>query len=328
MDRLLTVMKDEVLYRYFNNEATSEEVQQIEDWLKADSRHQQEFDAVHMLFNATILQRAHYERPVMHRIVSTWSMRRVGRISMHIAAAIALIVGAGYVGRMLEQDRVYQTMTSKMNVLEVPAGQRITVSLEDGTTVSLNGGSRMEYPLLFAKDQRHVKLSGEALFDVEHNPKQPFVVETFASEIEVLGTKFNVFADDKNNRFSTILVNGKIRATNLLDDGQEQVTLNPNEMVRLMDGHLVTSKISDLDALCWTDGYINIRNVAFDELMQRFEKAYDVKIVIDRQSLPLIGYASGKIRISEGIDFALHLLQQACDFSYTKDETNNTITIR
>lgn len=99
-------------------------------------------------------------------------------------------------------------------------------------------------------------------------------------------------------------------------------------MVRLINGHLVPSRVADLDALCWTEGYINIRNVAFEELMERFENAYDVHIVIDRAQLPSIGYASGKIRISEGVDFALHLLQQACDFSYTKDEATNTITIR
>ena len=62
--------------------------------------------------------------------------------------------------------------------------------------------------------------------------------------------------------------------------------------------------------------------------MARFENAYSVTIVLDRPTLPSIGFASGKIRISEGIDFALKMLQQACDFTYTKDTETNTITIR
>ena len=320
-------MKEETLYRYFNNEAAPEEVEQIEAWLAEDPTRQREFDAARMLFNASVLQRMHYEESA-RRTTRVWSLRRIARAAVRVAAALVLIAGAGYAGGMIARDGMYREMSDRLNVLEVPAGQRMSITLEDGTLVRLNGGSRMEYPLLFARGERHVKLSGEALFDVAHDEKHPFVVETFASEIKVLGTKFNVYADEENGRFTTTLAEGRIRAKNLVGNRQEQVVLNPNEMVRLINGHLVPSRVADLDALCWTEGYINIRNVAFEELMERFENAYDVHIVIDRAQLPSIGYASGKIRISEGVDFALHLLQQACDFSYTKDEATNTITIR
>lgn len=53
-----------------------------------------------------------------------------------------------------------------------------------------------------------MKLSGEAVFDVEHDEDRPFVVETFASDIRVLGTKFNVIADERHQRFSTALLPG------------------------------------------------------------------------------------------------------------------------
>lgn len=319
-------MEDELLYRYFNNEAAPEEVRRIEAWLREDPAHQREFDAMHMLFNASMLRQMRYDMPERKK-TPVWTLRRIGRAAVRVAAALVLVAGAGYAGGRIMQEGVYREMADRINVLEVPAGQRMSITLEDGTLVWLNGGSRMEYPVLFARDERHVKLSGEALFDVAHDAEHPFVVETFASEIEVLGTKFNVYADDENGRFTTTLAEGKIRARNLVGNRQEQIVLNHNEMVRLVNGHLVPSKVADLDALCWTEGYINIRNVAFEELMERFENAYDVRIVIDRPTMPAIGYASGKIRTSEGVDFALHLLQQACDFSYTKDVASNTITI-
>lgn len=319
-------MEDELLYRYFNNEAAPEEVRQIEAWLREDPAHQREFDAMHMLFNVSVLRQMRCDVPERKK-TPVWTLRRIGRAAVRVAAALVLIAGAGYAGGRIMQEGAYREMADRINVLEVPAGQRMSITLEDGTLVWLNGGSRMEYPVLFARGKRQVKLSGEALFDVAHDAEHPFVVETFASEIEVLGTKFNVYADDENGRFTTTLAEGKIRARNLVGNRQEQIVLNPNEMVRLVNGHLVPSKVADLDALCWTEGYINIRNVAFEELMERFENVYDVRIVIDRPTMPAIGYASGKIRISEGVDFALHLLQQACDFSYTKDVASNTITI-
>ena len=66
----------------------------------------------------------------------------------------------------------------------------------------------------------------------------------------------------------------------------------------------------------------------FDQLMQRFEKAYSIKITIDRNTLPEIDLQSGKIRVSDGIDYALHVLQQVADFTYSHDEEENEIVIR
>lgn len=319
-------MEDTTLYRYFNNEATSDEVSRIEEWLEADPRHREEFDAAHMLFNVAVLHGM--SRPSgKFRGVSPW--RAVGRIVIRVAAVVALVAGAGYAGGVLEKSRIYRNATTRMNVLEVPPGQRISLLLEDGTKVFLNGGSRMEYPLMFGTQGRRVRLSGEALFEVEHDSARPFTVETFASNIEVLGTKFNVSADDDTGYFSAMLVEGSIRATNLAGDRREEVELKPGETVRLVDGRLETFRdAAPDDVLCWVDGYVRVGDLPFDCLMRRFENAYGVRIVIDRPTLPRIGYAGGKIRISEGVDFALRLLQRASDFTYTKNETGDTITIR
>lgn len=48
-------MTDELLFRYFSNEASTEEVAQIEQWLEEDPARQSEFDSAHYLFNAMIL---------------------------------------------------------------------------------------------------------------------------------------------------------------------------------------------------------------------------------------------------------------------------------
>lgn len=80
--------------------------------------------------------------------------------------------------------------------------------------------------------------------------------------------------------------------------------------------------------ISWTEGYINLVDNDFEALMHRFENAYGVKIVIDRKTMPKVGYQSGKIRVSEGVNFALRLLQKECRFTYTEDYETNTITIR
>ncbi|MDE5890673.1 MAG: FecR domain-containing protein [Bacteroidales bacterium] len=318
-------MKDEKLYSYFNNSADTEDILYIEEWLKADPHHQKEFDDAHAVYDAMVFQEANYVpahaagRP--RRIVSRFWKPLCG-----VAASLVLIALAGYAGKQAGEEIAIDRLASCSNVIEIPAGQSMSIVLSDGTKVFLNGGSRLEYPPVFAKDVRHVKLSGEAFLNVEHDEAHPFRVETFDSMIEVLGTEFNVYADEENGHFSTTLLRGKVKVSTLGDEEYEQVILCPDEKATRVGSHLVVTTVRADDVVSWIDGYINIGGVGFEELMHRFEDAYNVRIVLERKDIG--GYMSGKIRVSEGVDFALHLLQEACDFSYEKDEKNNTIIIR
>lgn len=321
-------MTDELLFKYFNNETSPEEVAQIEQWLEEDPARQKEFDSAHFLFNATVLRSDEMARLTVPGALEKSSRQsKVRRLIFRYAAAIAAVVVAGVSGVLVEKELSYREMVAQTNVLEVPAGQRMSITLNDGTHVQLNGNSSIEYPVVFARDQRRVKISGEAFLEVTHDENHPFVVETFASEVEVLGTRFNVHADESLGNFETTLVSGKVRVTTN-DETAEQVVLSPNEMVRLMDNHLVVTRVDAEDLISWTEGYINLAGNDFEALMHRFENAYGIKIVIDRKTMPEVGYQSGKIRVSEGVNFALRLLQKECRFTYTEDYETNTITIK
>lgn len=86
-----------------------------------------------------------------------------------------------------------------MQTVTVPSGQRANVILPDGTDVWLNAGTTIRYPISFMKGKREIILDGEAYFEVVHNEKCPFVVHTYAMDVEVLGTKFNVEAYSKKD---------------------------------------------------------------------------------------------------------------------------------
>ena len=63
--------------------------------------------------------------------------------------------------------------------------------------------------------------------------------------------------------------------------------------------------------------------------MSTFERAFDVKIEIKRKTMPQINVMSGEIRISDGVDYALHVLQMvSTEFTYARDEKTNVIVIR
>lgn len=323
-------MTDELLFRYFSNEASAEdeEVAQIEQWLDEDPARQSEFDSAHYLFNAMILHSDELSKMTTPGALEKTSRKsKVRRLVYRYAAAAAAVVIAGLSGVFVEREINYNKMTAQTNVLEVPAGQRMSVTLSDGTQVQLNGNSRIEYPVIFSRKQRNVKLSGEAFFEVKHDERHPFIVETFASKVEVLGTRFNVYADEASEYFSAALVDGKVKVTTN-DETAEQVVLAPDEMVKFVNNHLVVTKVDAENLISWTEGYVNLADTDFESLMRRFENVYGVKIVIERETMPEIGYKSGKIRVPEGVNFALKLLQHECKFTYTENYETNTITIR
>ena len=60
--------------------------------------------------------------------------------------------------------------------------------------------------------------------------------------------------------------------------------------------------------------------------MELFEKFYDVQIVVNNKAVEDLGYR-GKLRVSDGVDHALRVLQNDFPFKYKRDEEKNIIYI-
>ena len=320
-------MNPELIYKYLENTATDAETEQVLDWLDADPAHMRELDELDKVMAASVIYGPDVLSPALARkaarriSLGRIPLRRIVRYAAELAAVA--VVGVG-LARMLADDRIGE-WARRTTALEVPAGQYLSMELQDGTKVWLNAGTRLEYPLVFAGGERRVKVAGEAMFDVEHDPAHPFVVETFACDVEVLGTKFNVVAEEENGLFSTALFEGRVAVSSRLVPG-ERLVLEPDEMVTLEGKHLCLAQIDNDEEYLWTNGIISLTDQSFSELMHRFEKTFGVTIRIERE--PSIRIGQGKIRQSVGIDNALQVLQRFADFEYEKDEQNNTITIR
>lgn len=315
-------MENEILYRYLKGETTAAEEQLIARWLEADpSEHQKQFDSVRFIFEGAEL---HDLRPQTMQRSMRVSWTRIGRFALRAAAAVLIALGAGYV----TYQQTYRSVSEQTNIVQVPAGQRMELTLADGTHVWLNSEARIEYPAVFARNSRLVKLSGEAMFQVTHDKKRPFVVETFASDVRVLGTKFNINADEEHNRFSTALLEGSVLVSNRLDPSQKDIVMKPSEVVNLVEGRLLPGRLQDETSLCWTEGQLYVTGLSFADLMDKLEQVFAVRIVIDRETLPDMDAVGGKIRVNAGIENALKTLRYAADFSFEIDETTNIVTIR
>lgn len=321
----------EIIYRFFAREASREETDMLEAWLKESPANEEEFNKSYEFFVMSqmaaedVANQVSEEPAAAENATGMKSGRRIWRIISYTAAVAASFAAGVFINHHFFTAPAIEAIDNTTLFSEAMPGQRTNVVLSDGTNVELNSGSRIEYPAIFRKGERRVRLEGEAMFEVTHDREHPFVVETFAYDVKVLGTKFDVIADSGKNEFMAALINGKVRIQD--KDANPLITLNPNMVATLENGNLLTSYMGDHDDYLWTDGIISASGVPFARLMKRFERCYGHNIVIRREEMPQIRFAYLKFRISDGIEHALDLLRTGGTFTYTYDESSNTYYI-
>jgi len=85
------------------------------------------------------------------------------------------------------------------------------IRLPDGTVVTLNHNSKLDYPGVFNNATREVYLYGEAFFDVKHDASKPFIVHTGNFITRVLGTAFNIKDYEGDKDMSVTVSKGKVQ---------------------------------------------------------------------------------------------------------------------
>lgn len=320
----MSKITEEMLFDYFQCKTTAEEEQMIKDWYSASEDNRKCFENTLDLYETMLLNSS--ESSQENISAPSERRRRLHRIIWAAVANVAAIAAIFAIAIYVVPEKISSRYADAVTSIEMPAGQRMDLTLSDGTSVRLNSGARITYPNVFDRKQREVTLSGEAYFDVAHNDRQPFVVKTFASDIEVLGTEFNVRAEEQEGIFSTTLVEGAVRLRSLVDPGKS-IIMHPGQTVCLSEGRMNIENRPVRKEVRWLEGVLDISGLDFTGLMAKLEKAYGVEIVIERATIPEIEYADGELRVSDGIDYALNILRNVSDFTYFKDK-NGVIHIK
>ena len=312
-----------LLRKYIQGDATDAEKAQVLAWLDEDPDHVREYMALRKLYAIEVWhaeEALDTNSEVNNSSVShTLHVNRLFFSLLKIAAIVLLTFGLTYyyISHTEEEVVAYQTLT-------VPAGQRAELTLADGTHVWLNAKSTLRFPQRFDPQYRRVELAGEGYFEVHPDAQHPFVVNVNDFNVQVLGTEFNVRAYDKKS-FDAALLTGSILITSSRMKGN--VKLAPNETATLKGGKVELGKITDLDYYRWREGLLCFDNETIGELFEKFERYYDIQILVHRTDLLAHRY-TGKFRIQDGVEHALRVLQLKHRFVYTKDDDLNEIVIK
>lgn len=313
-------MDKDLLYRFFEGHASVEEMKSIKEWAETSEENSKLLRRERKLFNAIILSGR------LKRMERQTAKKKNYFIREFLKVASVVVITVGVTAALFSVGKDKDDVNVAMQTITVPAGQRVNLDLPDGSNVWLNAGTRMQYPVSFMKDKREVILDGEAYFEVARNEKCPFVVRTHAMDIEVLGTKFNVEAYSAERTFATSLMQGKVRVKSPVNE-KLAVVLLPHYKTVLKDGKLVVSKIDDYNVYRWKEGLYCFKNKPFARIMEDLERYYDLKIQLDKKSIEGV-VLTGKFRISDGLDYALRVLQKDVAFTYRRDKDNDIIYIK
>ena len=165
-----------------------------------------------------------------------------------------------------------------LNHIATPKGGQYQLILADGSKVWLNAASNLRFPASFEGNERVVELEGEAYFEVAKNTSMPFKVKVDGkSEIQVLGTHFNVNAYSDEDAVNTTLLEGQVKVI-VLASGLNKI-INPGEQAQLLNnGEIKTFKNPNAEqSIAWKNGTFN-GNSDLEKLMREIGRWYDVDI--------------------------------------------------
>lgn len=170
------------------------------------------------------------------------------------------------------------------NVIIVPKGGEYDLTLMDGTTVTLNADSKLSIPEVFVGEERRVCLEGEAFFSVAKDVQRPFIVETLAGEVNVLGTEFNLSAYPDDEYVQTTLVEGEVA---FLGKGMvDRLVIEPGEQVTYnkVSGEIAVKGVNTMIYTAWTQGKWIIEGMRLEDMMKQIARWYDVTIFYQNQA--------------------------------------------
>jgi len=225
--------------------------------------------------------------------------------------------------KVIDLSKTSEADESKMNEVVIPYGKKSQLTLEDGTKVWLNAGSRMAFPTKFAGKKREVFLEGEAYFEVAHNQVQPFVVNTGEIAIKVLGTRFNLSAYKTDKLTETVLLEGKVTVSELSALGflKSETILSPNQKASYDRNNRSISvfDVTDADlAIAWTEGWFKFSQQSLNDVLNKLQRYYNVQFVFDSK-FPTNDLISGKLDLKEAVGSVMIALADVAGIQYRID---------
>lgn len=280
-----------LLAKYFNGYASEKEIHILEKWTRGTKKNRQAFDELKNLWESLYLINDTYSidlnnewqnqlnaigfeektKTETRNYFSYWNFSKIAAV---VTVLIISLVAFYFYGPQFQLTRT------------TDAGEIESVTLSDGTVVTLNENTSFTYPARFKEDIRKVKLSGEAFFEVMPDPEKPFKISAEGTIIQVLGTSFNLNAYQNMNRVEITMQQGKAAFfEENLPSNRIELSTGQMGIYDKTDNKLNLKQIEDVNFLAWKTKRIIFRKDSLPYVVNVLEKVYNTSIQLANPDL-------------------------------------------
>ena len=239
------------------------------------------------------------ERPTVRPARMRGAWRNTG---LRAAAAVLLVAGASLVWRVSRHSDRTAVATRPASAAALhyatAAGRVDSLRLSDGSRVVLGPSSALDVPAGFGDSTRRIALSGDAVFDVVHDERVPFVVQTSAASLRDVGTTFAVHSDETGGT-RVAVTSGAVDLTTIVGAagcgssdsvsargskggcaGSSVVLRAGDRAVAQSNGQVrVERGVVTGDDLSWTRGVLVFRDAPFNEVTVGLRRWFGIELV-------------------------------------------------
>lgn len=282
----------DLLAKYLAGETHDAENAQVAAWLEADTDNQAVLDELRQVMDLTEqvsppaevdtdaawnkMQQRMYsvEKGKIVEMQAPTTTATPWRIIGIAATLIGFLLAVGLVFNNLSINGSNQLMTA-MAIDEI-----VIDSMKDGSVVTINQNSHIEYWETFTGGERRVDLVGEAFFEVAEDSTKPFVVDLGELEVTVLGTSFNVKANYEDDFIEVVVEAGKVLVAD--DDGQEVILLPGDKGIYYKTtGELVKLLNDNVAYQWWRFKKLVFSNTTLHEVVTVLNEQYKANLSLD-----------------------------------------------
>lgn len=247
------------------------------------------------------------------------------RLWLKIAAAIMILAGAATAGfLLLRTPPAVKTVVQSRKVQ--PASENNFIQLPDGSTVIVSPGSKLEYPASFdGQPKREVYLEGKALFQVDHQSVQPFVVHTGNVQTTVLGTSFEIRAMPGMKDITVTVIKGKVQVAH---DAKTLGILSANEQIIYNTSNKEHHQLQ-LDAkaqVAWQAEDLFFDDVTMQYAARLLEERFQVTVSITDEKLQSSRFSTTFAK-EESLEQVLNSICTFNNAAYRIDKAQKTVII-
>jgi transmembrane sensor len=315
------VRKKLLLNKFFNDESTNDELEELMALVRNSKVYDSDFDGLMEKImakqNHSLVLNYSDSENIFQRVVRGNEEDNVSRKLLFIGYAFK--VAAVFIGALVIAFIAYKIYVAHtFNTVYTAYGQTKDLILPDGSKVTLNANSNISYKKNWNKgEDREVELTGEAFFEVTHKKNnQKFTVRTRDLNVEVLGTKFNVLS--RKSRSMVLLNSGKVK----LDiRSHEGFIMKPGEMVEINTEESTVKKslVRNEKYTSWKKKILTFESTTIADIARLIDDNYGIKIVIKNKKLANEKF-TGTFPVDEDINLLLKMLSKANKFKMVEKD--------